>query len=55
MEEGLEGTKLQLLASPCCLRSKGNSGVSEGNRIQDLEKSQPVTFASRDRDRDVEN
>lgn len=50
MEEGLEGIKLQLLASPCCLCSRGNSGVSEGEQNSRSRKSQPVTFASRDHD-----
>lgn len=45
MEEGLEGTKLQLLAFPCCLRSK-----PEGEQNSRSRKSQRVTFASRDHD-----
>ena len=37
---------IQQLASSRYFLSKGNSGMHEAKQIRDLEKSQPVTFAS---------
>lgn len=46
VRQSSSGTNIQQLASSRYFLSKGNSAMHEEKQIRELEKSQPVTFAS---------